>query len=162
LASGATLCDFKPQMNQPPATNFGTVDTENAHPIIDLAIDEIAIFTLEMPEAYSDATGITIHHRYGMSSAVANDIKLETSLELMDDAFDYSGDDFAAARDTGDITVPGTNTTLDYITSVHTKGAQMKSIVKNKMFRLKVTRVAVAGTDAAGDLEYHGGVIKET
>lgn len=162
MASGATLCDFKPQMNQPPAANFGTVDTENVHPVIDLAIGEIAIFTLEMPEEYSDATGITIHHRYGMSAAVANDIKLETSFELMDDGFDYSGDDFAAAQNTGDVTVPGANTTLDYITKAHTKGAQMDNVVKNKMFRLKVERVAVAGVDAAGDLEYHGGVIKET
>ena len=162
MASGNTLLIFRPQDNEPPSSLFATVDTRNLHPVLDFALTEEAIFSAVLPRNYAGG-GITAYLHYVMTSAVANDIKLETSLERIgDQQQDLDADGFAAAQNTGDITVPGTSGLVDIITSTHTDGAQMDSIAVGEGFRLKVKRVAVVGTDAAGDLELRFIEIKET
>ena len=162
MASGDSLITLLPYNNEPPTTNYGTFDTRNQHPVIDLALTEISIYTAVMPRAYAGG-GLTVYFHYAMTSAVANDIKLEGSFERIgDQQQDLDADGFAAAQDTGDITVPGTSGLVDIISAAFTDGAQMDSIAVGESFRLKVERVAVAGTDAAGDLELAGIEITET
>jgi len=162
MASGNTLLIFTPQCNEPPAANFATFDVRNAHPVLDFALNEIGIFSSVMPRHYSGG-GITIYHHYAITSAEVNDVKLETYLERIgDQQQDIDSDGFAAAQNTGDITVPGTSGNVDIIPSTHTNGAQMDSIAVGEGFRLKVKRIAVVGTDAAGDLELRFIEIKET
>lgn len=162
MASGDTLAIFTPQCNEPPTSNFATLDTRNQHPVLDFALNEIGIFSDVMPRHYGGG-GITIYLHYAMSSAVANDIKLETYFERIgDQQQDIDSDGFAAAQNTGDITVPGTSGNVDIVSTTHTNGAQMDSIAVGEGFRLKVKRVAVVGTDASGDLELRFIEIKET
>jgi hypothetical protein len=162
MATGDTLLTFIPQCNEPPSSNFATFDTRNQHPVLDFALNEIGIFSAVMPRHYAGG-GITIYLHYAMSSAVGNDIKLETSLERIgDQQQDIDSDGFAAAQNTGDVTVPGTSGLVDIVSTTHTNGAQMDSIAIGEGFRLKVKRVAVSGTDASGDLELRFIEIKET
>lgn len=162
MASGDTLAVFTPQCNEPPAAAFATFDTRNGHPVLDFALNEIGVFSSVMPRHYGGG-GVTIYEHYAMTSGEANDVKLETYLERIgDQQQDIDGDGFAAAQNTGDITVPGTTGLVDIISSTHTNGAQMDSIAVGEGFRLKVKRIAVTGTDASGDLELRFIEIKET
>ena len=162
MASGDTLLVFTPQCNEPPASNFATLDTRNQHPVLDFALNEIGIYSSVMPRHYGGG-GVTIYLHYAMTSGVADDIKLETYFERIgDQQQDIDSDGFAAAQNTGDITVPGTSGNVDIIPSTHTDGAQMDSIAVGEGFRLKVKRIAVGGTDASGDLELRFIEIKET
>lgn len=162
MASGNTLLTFTPQCNEPPVSNFATFDTRNGHPVLDLALNEIGVFSGVMPRHYGGG-GITIYAHCAMSSATSNDIKLETYLERIgDQQQDIDADGFAAAQNSGDITVPGTSGNVDIISTTHTDGEQMDSIAVGEGFRLKVKRIAVGGTDASGDLELCFIEIKET
>ena len=162
MASGDTLATFVPQMNEPPAANFGTPDTRNAHPVLDMAIDEIAIFSFVVPRHYG-GNGITVYLHYAMSSAEANDIQLDTTFERIgDQQQDIDGDGFDGTGVTGtDTTVPGTTGLVDIIANAHSDGARIDSLAVGEGGRLKITRVnAVA--DAAGDLELRFVELKET
>ncbi len=153
MASDQTLLIFNPLHNEPPASNFATPDTRNQHPVMDHAIDEVSVFSCVMPAHYGGG-GVTVFLHYAMSSATSNDIKLETSFERIgDQQQDVDSDGFAAAQDTGDVTVPGTDGLVDIASTTHTNGAQIDSIAPGEGFRLKIERVAVAGVDATGDLE---------
>jgi hypothetical protein len=115
-----------------------------------------------MPRSYAGG-GITVSLHYALTSATTYDIRLDTSLERIgDQQLDIDGDSFAAAQNTGDITVPGTSGLVDIVTTTHSNGAEMDSIAVGEGFRMKVLRVAVVGTDAAGDLELRFVEIKET
>ena len=162
MASGDTLLVFTPQCNEPPASNFATFDTRNQHPVLDFAISEIGILSSVMPRHYGGG-GLTNYLHYAMTSAVANDVKLETYLERIgDQQQDIDNDGFAAAQNTGDITVPGTSGNVDIMSTTHANGAEMDNIAVGEGFRLKVRRIAVAGTDASGELELRFIEIKET
>lgn len=153
---------FVSQMNEPPTANFATLDLRNNHPVLDFALNEIAVFSGVMPQGYEDG-GLTVYLHYAMTSAVADDIKLEAYLERIgDQQQDIDADGFASAQNSGDITVPGTSGFVDVITIAFTSGAQMDSIAAGESFRIKIKRIAVAGTDASGDLELTRTEIKET
>ena len=163
MASGNTLLEFIPQAAEDPLTNFGTPDRRNQHPVIDLALNEETRFSAVMPRHYAGTTGVTVYLHIAMSSANANDIKLEVSFERIgDQQQNLDSDGFAAAQDTGDITVPGTSGLVDIIPVTFTDGAQMDSIAVGEGFRMNIKRVAVVGTDATGDLEIRFVEIKET
>ena len=162
MASGRTLLVFTPQCNEPPVANFATFDLRNQHPVLDFALDEIAIFSGVMPQDYTGG-GVTVILHYAMTSAIADDIKLEVFFERIgNQQQDIDNDGFAAAQNTGDITVPDTSGKVDIVTTVHTNGAQIDNIGKGEGFRLKVKRIAVAGTDASGDLEWRFLELRET
>jgi len=162
MASGDTLITLHPYNNEPPASDYATLDTRNSHPVLDFALTEEAVFTVLLPRHYAGG-GVTIYLHYAMSSAEANDIKLETSFERIgDQQQDIDSDSFAAAQNTGDVTVPGTSGLVDIVTTAHTDGAQMDSLAVGESGRLKIERIAVTGTDASGDLELSMVEIKET
>lgn len=163
MASGDTLSRFTPQCNEYPNSNGATPDRRgDGHPLLDFALNEIGKFSDVMP-SYYEGGGVTTYLHYAMSSAEANDIKLETYFERIgDQQQNLDTDGFAAAQNTGDVTVPGTSGLVNIISTIHTNGAQMDSIAVGEGFRLKVKRIAVAGTDASGDLELRFIEIKET
>ena len=162
MASGETLLQWGAYSNEPPATLYAILDTRNQHPVLGLSLTFEAVFSGVMPRHYSGG-GLTVYLHYAMTSAVANDIRLDTSFERIgDQQLDIDGDSFAAAQNTGDITVPGTSGLVDIVSTAHTGGAQMDSIAVGEGFRLKVLRTAVGGTDATGDLELLRVELKET
>ena len=162
MASGETLLQWGAYSNEPPATLWAQLDLRNSRPVLDFALTEIAIFSSVMPRHYA-GSGVTVYLHYAMTSAVANDIRLDTSFERIgDQQLDIDGDSFAAAQNTGDITVPGTSGLVDIVSTTHSNGAQMDSIAVGEGFRLKVLRTAVGGTDATGWLELLWVELKET
>ncbi len=162
MASGDTLLVFTPQAFGSGTGRFD--ETAQEHPVFDMALTETFVLTSVMPRQYAGTTGVTVYVHYAMSSASSNDIKVQAAFERIGDGSQniHSGTGFAAAQDTGDITVPGTAGLVDIEDITFTDGAQMDSVAVGESFRLKFTRAAVAGTDATGDLELVAIEIKET
>lgn len=163
MASGDTLLTFHPYNNEPPTSNYATLDLRNNHPVLDFALGEIAIFSFVVPRSYG-GSGITVYKHYSMETAVANDIRLDTTFERIgDQQQDIDSDGFDATGVNGtDTTVPGTSGLVDIINNAHSDGDRIDNLAVGESGRLKITRTAVAGTDASGELELIAIEIKET
>ena len=99
MASGDTLLIFTPLSNEPPAADYATFDTRNQHPVLDFALTEEAVFEFVLPRNYG-GNGITVYKHYAMSTAEANDIRLDTTFERIGDGQqDIDGDGFDAVND---------------------------------------------------------------
>lgn len=163
MASGDTLLIFLPHNNEPPSSNYATLDLRNQHPVLDFddTTNEDAVFTGIMPRNY-DGSGITVYIHYAMSSATTNDIDWDAAFERIgDQQLDIDGDSFAAAQSVDNTTVPGTSGLVDIVNIAFTDGAQMDSIAVGESFRIKITRDAANDT-ASGDAELVAVEIKET
>lgn len=163
MATGETLLIFTPQNNQPPTTNFATLDTRNSHLVLDFdaSTNESAVFGSVMPRNYSGG-GITVYIHYAMSSATSGDIDWDVSFERIgDQQQDIDSDGFAAVNSVDNTTVPGTSGFVDIVNVTFTDGADMDSIAVGESFRMKVTRDAASDT-ATGDGELKDVELKET
>ena len=62
MASGDTLLTFFPNDNEPPSSNYATLDTRNQHPVLDFdaSVDESAVFTGILPRNYGGG-GVTVY-----------------------------------------------------------------------------------------------------
>ncbi len=165
MASGNTLCQFFPQDNEPPSSNYATLDTRNSHLVLDFdaSTDEAAVFKGILPSHYSGG-GITIKLHYAMTSATSGNIIWQTAIERIGDgqqAIDSDG--FATANSSSATAVPATSGHVDILSIAHTSGAQMDSLAAGEGFRLKVNRDADNGSDTAtGDAELFAIEIVET
>lgn len=163
MASGDTLLIFTPQANEPPASNYATLDTRNNHLVLDFddATNESAIFKGVMPQSYAGG-GVTVYLHYAMTSATSGDIDWDVEFELIGDADqDLDSDGFAAANSVDNTTVPGTSGHVDVVSVAFTDGADMDSVLAGDAFRLRVTRDAASDT-ASGDAELIAVEIRET
>ena len=163
MASGDSLCVYMPVHNEPPASNYATLDVRNSHPILDFddTDNEHAVFSGIMPRHYGGG-GVTVYIHYAMSSAVSGDIDWDAAFERIgDQQQDIDADGFAAVQSIDNITVPGTSGNVDIVSIPFTNGAQMDSVAVGEAFRLKITRDAVNDT-ASGDAEIVAIEIKET
>lgn len=164
MASGDMLLQFGPLHNEPPSSNYMTFDVRNQHPVLDAdaAANESAVFSAIMPQHYAGTTGVTVYIHYSMSSAEANTIDWDVAFERIgDQQLDVDGDSFAAVNSVDNTTVPGTTGLVDVVSVAFTDGADMDSVAKGELFRIKITRDAVSD-DAAGDAELHAIEIRET
>ena len=164
MASGDTLLIFTPLHNEPPASNYATLDTRNSHPCLDFdaTTNESAVFSAVMPRNYAGTTGVTVYLHYAMSSAEADTVDWDVAFERIGDAtLDIDADSFAAVNSVDNTTVLGTSGQVDIVNVTFTDGADMDSVAVGESFRLKVTRDA-ASDDAAGDAELVKVEIKET
>ena len=149
-------------MNEPPSANAATLDLRNYHPVLDMALDEEAIFSFVMPRNYSGG-GIDVYIHYAMSTAVADDVRFDTFFERIgDQQQDIDSDGFDATGVTGtDTTVPATSGYVDIIENAHSDGARIDNLAVGEAGRLKIKREQVAGTDATGDAELRMVELKE-
>ena len=164
MASGDSLLIFHPYNNEPPSSNYATLDQRNSRPCLDFdaTTNESAVFSAVMPQHYAGTTGVTVYIHYAMSSAEANTIDWDAAFELVGDQdLDVDGDSFAAVNSTDDTTVPATSGLVDIISIAFTDGADMDSVQAGDGFRLKVTRDA-ASDDATGDAELYWVELRET
>jgi len=163
MASGDTLLILTPLHNEPPASNYATIDLRNQHPVLDFdaSTNEDAVFSAIMPRNYG-GSGLTVYIHYAMSSAVADTIDWDAAFERIgDQQQDLDADGFAAVQSVDNTTVPGTSGLVDIVSIAFTDGAQMDSIAVGEGFRIKINRDAV-NDDAAGDAELVFVEIKET
>ena len=164
MASGDTLLIFHPYNNEPPSSNYATLDTRNSHPCLDFdaTTNESAVFSSVMPQHYAGTTGVTVYIHYAMSSAEADTVDWDAAWELIGDQdLDIDGDSFAAVNSVDDTTVPGTSGLVDIVSIAFTDGADMDSVEAGDSFRLKITRDADSD-DAAGDAELYKVEVRET
>lgn len=166
MASGQTLVVFTPLHNEPPASNYATIDWRNSHPVLDFdgSTDEEAVFTGILPRNYAGG-GLTVYLHVMFTSATSGNAYWQAAIERMDDAsLDTDADSFAAFQ--GAAGNPNaTSGAMTLVTITFTSGAQMDSLAAGEMFRLKIRRDAdgSAGTDdVATDAELVGVEIKET
>jgi hypothetical protein len=165
MASGDTLCTFTALNNEPPSSNFATLDTRNGHPVLDFdaTTDESAVFSAILPRHYGGG-GITVYLHVSASGITSGNYIFDVAFERIGDGQqDVDSDGFAAAQSLAATAVPGTDGHVDIVSIAFTNGAQMDSIAVGELFRLKVTRDADNGSDtAAADIELHAVEIKET
>lgn len=164
MASGDTLITFGPLHNEPPSSDAATFDTRNLHPVLDFdaTTNESAVFSAVMPQHYAGTTGVTVYLHYSMSSATTNTVDWDVAFERIgDQQQDVDSDSFAAVNSVDNTTVPGTSGLVDIVSVAFTDGADMDSVAKGELFRIKVTRDA-SSDDASGDAELHVVEIRET
>lgn len=166
MASGDTLATFMPFQNEPPASNYATLDLRNGHPVLDFdgSTDEEAVFTGVLPRHYGGG-GITVYLHVMFTSATSGSAYWQAGIERMDDGtLDLDADSFASFQ--GAAGNPnGTSGRMTLVTITFTSGAQMDSLAAGEAFRLKVRRDAdgTAGTDnTTTDAELVAIEIKET
>ena len=163
MASGDTLLTFKPWDNEPPASNFATIDTRNGHPVLDFdtTTGEAAIFSAILPRNYAGG-GITVYVHASLTSAVTGTLGWLIAFERIGDGQqDIDSDGFASDQTITAATVPGTSGHVDILNVAVSNGANMDSIAAGEGFRLRVTR-DVANDSAAGDAELVCVELKET
>ena len=166
MASGDTLAVFTPLHNEPPATNYATLDTRNGHPVLDFdgVTDEEAVFSGVLPRNYAGG-GLTVYLWVMFTSATSGNAYWQAAIERMDvGTLDLDADSFASFQ--GAAGNPnGTSGVMTLVTITFTSGAQMDSLAAGEAFRLKIRRDAdgTGGTDdVTSDAELVRVEIKET
>lgn len=162
MSAEDTLLIFHPYNNEPPASNYATLDLRNNHPVLDFdaATNESAVFSAVMPRYYK-GSGVVVYIHYSMTSAVADTVDWDVSFERIgDQQLDVDGDSFAAVKSVDNTTVPSTSGLVDIVNITFADGADMDSVAVGELFRIKVTRDA-SSDDATGDAELHAIEIKE-
>lgn len=163
MASGDTLLVFKTHDNEPPASNYATVDQRNSHLVLDFdtTTGEAAVFSGVLPRNYG-GNGITVYIHYAMTSATTGTCGWLVAFERIGDAQqDIDSDGFASSQTVTAVTVDGTSGNVDIVNVAVSNGANMDSIAVGESFRLKITR-DVANDSAAGDAELLKVELKET
>ena len=164
MASGDTLAVFTPMENEPPSSNYATMDMRNNHPVLDFndaSPNESAIFTSVLPRAYAGG-GLTVYLHYSLTSATTGDTDWQVAFERIgDQQQDIDADGFSAAQSVINTTVPATSGNVDIVNIAFTDGAQMDSVAVGEAYRIKVTRDGATDT-AVGDAELVAVEIKET
>ncbi len=148
--STKTYAVFNAQDNQPPATNFATLDTRNSISILDFddATDESAIFLGVIPEAAVLGSGLKIRIIWTAATATSGACVWDASLERMTTDIDTDSFDTAASVTT---TTNGTSGVPNYSEITLTT---IDSVTAGDGFRLKINRDANNGSDTmTGDAE---------
>ena len=163
MASGDTLCRFTPLQNEPPSSNYATLDYRNNRPVLDFdtTTQETAIFTDVLPRHYS-GNGITVYLVWAATSATTGTIGWDVSIERTDaGTLDIDADSFASAQTVTAAAVSGTSGITSTTNVAITNGANMDSLAVGEAFRIRIRR-DVANDTATGDAELLAVEIKET
>ena len=169
MASGDTLLIFHPYNNEPPSSDYATLDTRNQHIVLlfDPTTDWEAVFSSIMPQNYAGTTGVTVYIHYSVDTATSGDVVWQTAFERIgDQQQNVDSDSFAAFQSSGAVTIPGTSGLVDIIAIPHTDGGQMDSVAVGEKFRFKIRRDAddTSATDSvtSNNVELHAIEIRET
>ena len=139
-----------PKDNQPPATNFATLDTRNSIAVLDFddTTDESAIFVSVCPQGANLASGLSITLIWTASTATSGACVWDASLERMTTDIDIDSFDTAASVTA---TTNATSGVPNYSTITLTT---IDSLTEGDGFRLKINRDANNGSDTmTGDAE---------
>ena len=163
MASGDTLLVFTTANNEPPASNYATLDTRNSFLVLDFddTTAEGGVFRAIMPRNYAGG-GITVYVHWAATSATSGTGGWTVEIERnADGGTDTDADSFASAQTITAATVPGTSGVLIYTNVAITAGANMDSLAVGESFRMRIKR-DVANDTATGDLELFTVEVKET
>ncbi len=145
-----TYAVFTPRDNQPPATNFATLDTRNSIAVLDFdaTTDESAVFLSVIPEAASLGSGLKIRLAWTATAATSGACVWDASLERLNTDIDSdSFDTIASVTTTTSATSGIPNSSEITLTTID-------SVTAGDGFRLKITRDANNASDTmTGDAE---------
>ena len=150
-AGTKTYAVFTATDNQPPSSNFATLDTRNSIAVLDFdaATDEFAVFLGVIPEAADLASGLKVRIYWMATSATSGNCRWGVQFEkagtdLDSDSFDSATEAHSAANGTSGIE------TVTEITAT-----SIDSLAAGDRFRLKVFRNADDATNdtMTGDAE---------
>ena len=139
-----TLARFTPRDNQPPASDFATLDTRNSISVLEFnpSTEETAMFVGSIPEGANLASGLLVRIWWMGDTATSGNVRWsaafeDTGTDLDADSFDTATEVTSAANGTSGIeTVASiTCTTID-------------SLAAGDRFRLRIAR---KGADAVND-----------
>jgi len=142
---------FTPMDNQPPASNFATLDTRNSVAVLDFdaATDESAIFVGTMPFGVPLGAGIKVRIFWAATSATSGSCIWAAEFERTTGQ-DIDSDSFAAAT----TATTATSGTSGVVNTTEITSTTLDSIVEGDVFRIKIRRDADAGgDDMTGDAE---------
>jgi hypothetical protein len=156
MASGDTLVVWLPQDNQPPQTNYATIDVRNFHPILafDDTTGETAVFTCIMPSTYAGGN-ITVYTHW-VAVATSGTVGWLAAFET--DAAggqDIDSDGFAGDQTITAATVPAASGVVAVTSVTVTAGANTDSVAAGDLFRVRIVR-NVAADSAVGDAQLLG------
>lgn len=143
-----------PMDNEPPTSNYATLDSRNGHPVLDFdtTTQESAVWTRALPADYSGG-GVTVNIWCSLTSATSGTVGWLVSLERIDaSSLDIDSDSFATAQTVTAVTVPGTSGQVLKMSVNISNGANMDSLAAGELFRLKIAR-DVTNDTATGDAE---------
>jgi hypothetical protein len=153
-----TIAFFTALNNEPPATNFATLDTRNSHPVLDFdtTTQETAMFTSVIPQGVSLLSGVNVIAQWAASTATTGTIGWDVAFErIASNGIDIDVDNFGTPRTITAITVPST-AGITLTSSCSFTQAQLPSGLTNgDMYRLRIRR-DVASDSASGDAELLG------
>jgi hypothetical protein len=164
MASGQTLVSMTGIDGVGPATNFATLDTRNAHPVLDFdaTTEEAAYFEFVLPSQYGGG-GLTVFVHWLATSAVSGGVTWGGSLERQAEAGDDLDADSFATEQTATETTNATSGKVIVTPITFTNGTNMDSLAVSESARLKIARkVADGGDDMTGDAELLKIEIRET
>src|SRR5262245_21334466 len=153
---------FRPFDNEPPASNFATLDLRNSRAVLDFdtTTQESAIFTSVLPNGYGGG-GITVDIFFGATSATSGTIGWDVAIERIDtSSLDTDSDSFATAATVTAATVPGTSGQILKSSVNIADGTDMDSLAAGELFRIRIRR-DVANDTATGDAELFAVSIRE-
>ena len=140
-----TYSVFVPTDNQPPASNYATIDTRNSIMVLefDAATDESAVFVGVIPEAASLGSGLKVRIHWMADTATSGTCRWGVQIERMNT--DEDSDSFDTAATAGSTT----NGTSGIITTTEITITTIDSVTAGEPYRLKVFRDAdgTSGTD---------------
>lgn len=161
--SGAPwFMQFKPYDNEPPASNYATLDLRNNRPTLDFddTTQEAAVFSGVLPAGYAGA-GVTVTVFCSLTSATTGTVGWDVAFERTQASTDdIDSDSFAAAKTVTATTVPGTSGQVLALSVNVANGPEMDSLAAGELFRLRVRR-DVTNDTATDDAELLAVSIKE-
>lgn len=167
MASGDTLAVFTPLANEPPASAYATLDTRNAHPVLDFdgSTDEEAVFTGVLDRNYKGFSGgLTVRTYWAFTSATTGSLRVQAAFERIDaSSIDIDADSFTSFNSAGG-SAPGTTGQIIAV-DIPFATTEIDSLAVGELFRLKIRRDAdgTSGTDdITTDAELLGVEIRET
>jgi hypothetical protein len=156
-----TLARWTALGNNPPATNFATLDTRNSLPVLDFddgadaaTVDEAAIFLSVVPEAANLASGVNAYVTWSATTANSGNVVWELSIARLNannqDLDTYAFDSATLSANSVTNATVGVLTT----TTITIAAADTDAIAAGDPFALKLVRKETnAGDSLSGDAE---------
>ena len=145
-----TYSVFTPLNNQPPSSNFATLDTRNSIAVLDFdaSTQESAVFVGVIPESAILGSGLSVRIHWMATSATSGNCVWGVQIERMNT--DEDADSFGTAA----TATSTTNATSGIITTTSITITTIDSVAAGEPYRLKVYRdAAAAGDTMTGDAE---------
>lgn len=146
---------LSPLASEPQATAFATIDTRNAHPVLDFdaSSNEYTAWTGVLPSGYAGG-GVNVKIIWTATSATSGNVVWEAGFErIPSSGLDIDADSWATGVSATAAADPVSGETVE-TTIALSHGAQMDSLAAGELFRFYLQRTAASGSDTmTGDAE---------